>query len=258
MKRWIVPLFAISAVSFAWSQDKPAASEPAKPAGGAAGQMTDPVEILKAADAAAKAVDTVRYRCHARLDGAARGSLSAEGDVILSGGSEQGFKQFRMELGVKGPADSAVRQVTLGCDGENYWLLDAVEKKVHADVDPGVMGRSAQFVPHAGMLEFVHPTPFKDEINAKKSELLGVKKVGEVECYEVSVDYGQGDQKAVWCFSTKDLLPRAVKRTFPGQDGKLITNEITLEKLEVAPKLDDKTFAVPSPEGYEKTDQPAP
>jgi outer membrane lipoprotein-sorting protein len=257
MKRWIVPLLTVSAVSLAWGQDKPAASAPSKSAG-ASGPMTDPVEILKAADAAAKAVDSVRYRCQARLEGAARGNLSAEGEVILSGGSEQGFKRFRMELGVKGPADSAVRQVTLGSDGETYWLLDAVEKRVHADIDPGVMGRSAQFVQLAGMLEFVHPTPFKDEINAKKSELLGVKKVGEVECYEVSVDYGQGDQKADWCFSTKDLLPRAVKRTFPGQDGKLITNEITLEKLEVAPKVEDKAFAVPAPEGYEKTDKPAP
>ena len=111
------------------------------------------------------------------------------------------------------------------------------------------------------MIEFVHATPFNDEINGRSQELKGSVKIGDEDCYEIHVVYAADRApQATWAFSKKDFLPRRRIDAFPaalagGQAGTTIK---TITNLVVEPKLDEDAFKLKLPEGYTKTDDFAP
>ena len=85
--------------------------------------------------------------------------------------------------------------------------------------------------------------------------------MGDEECIEVLIEYKQAPQKAVWFFSTKDGLPRRVDRFIPGgrePDAKGTWTQLHVTKLEPGAKIDAEVFKLKVPEGFEKTDDPAP
>ena len=108
------------------------------------------------------------------------------------------------------------------------------------------------------MLEFVHPTPFSDEINADKKELTGSKKIGGEDCYEVHVVYAGGRAEAIWHFSKTDFLPRARHDIFTTPAGEKGGQQRILTDLVVDPKFDKDAFKLTLPKGYTKTDDFAP
>lgn len=249
MKRRVMMTLAASAMMVAgvWAQDKPA------------GDMTDPVEILKKVDAAAKAVKAAKYKATYKGTGAAASQRpEVEGTVLMTGWANNFTQKFYIEAKVKRPESSDVKNVAVGCDGDEYYVIDHQSKKVYADIDRMVIGRTGQ--PAIGLLtaEFLHPTPFSDEINAKKQELKGSEKVGDEDCYVVYVDYGNNVLESVWHFSKKDFLPRGRKNTFKLPDGSEGGDERVITDLVVDPKLDDEAFKLKVPEGYTKIDDFAP
>lgn len=220
--------------------------------------LTDPVEILKKADAACKAVDYVQYTASVKGEGAFGSSPKASGTIVLKGWNNGRAAQSRIEAKIERPDSSDVREVTVGSDGKTYFLIDAKEKKVYEDIDPAVIGSSGRGVGLLAMGEYVHPEPFSDEIKGTKQELKGSTKVGDEDCYEIHVTYTEGGQEATWYFSKKDFLPRRVDRFRQTPTGEKGSSQLIVTKLTVDPKLDKDPFKLVVPEGFTKIDDFAP
>jgi outer membrane lipoprotein-sorting protein len=252
MRRSLCILLALGIAASAAGQDKPD-----KPEGKQPGELTDVKEILKKADAETRRVQSARYKFE--FAPSAAGSPTITGTVILASGSAAGLKVFHMDLKMRQPTSMEPRQVTLGSDGETTYAIDHAKRIVYADIDSAVLGSFTPLLRQAAMLEYVHPTPFSDEIHAEKAELRGKSRINEEECHEVYVKYKDAPAEAVWYFSVKDFLPRCVHRigTPPGGGERLQTRLVILS-LEPDPKLDPDTFKLKVPEGYTRTDEPAP
>ncbi len=223
------------------------------------GDLTDPIEILKKVDAAAKAVKAVKYKATITGTGAAASRMPpVEGTVIMSGWANGAVKQFRCDAEVKRPGSSEVAEITAGSDGEDFYVVDHKAKKAYVDLDPEVIGTTGRPALLLRMLEFLHPTPFSDEINADKKELTGSKRIGGEDCYEVHVVYAAGRAEAIWHFSKRDFLPRARHDLYTTPAGEKGGQQRILTDLVVDPKFDKDAFKLTVPKGYTKTDDFAP
>lgn len=225
-------------------------------------QKKDPVEILKKADAATKAVQNVGYKATLSATGpAAARSPSGHGSVLLSQpeNPDGALGKYKIEARMQMPNSSEVREITIGGDGEDFFLIDSANKIAYQDMDPAVIGRAGQMALALVMREYSHPTPFSDEINADKAELEAITKIGDVDCYQIRVIYAGGRGEAVWYFSTKDFLPRRLDRIFkqPGNDEGSST-QLVLTELTVDPKLAGDAFKLALPEGFTLSDDFAP
>lgn len=221
--------------------------------------LTDPVEILKRADAATKTVNAVSYSTTVTLTGAAKGTRpDFQGQAFLSGWGGGAPTHFRYEVRQQDPGEAGSKTFTAGSDGENYYLIDHKSKTAYVDIDPQVMGSAGRTLRAFGMLEFVHPTPFSDEINGKTQKLEGVENIGNEPCYKIHVEYASGNLFANWYFSTKDFLPRGVERLFETPDGKSAGRMMTLTKLKTIKTPSAELSAFKLPEGYTQTDDFAP
>jgi len=221
--------------------------------------LSDPVEILKKADAACKAVEYIQYTASVKGDGAAEKFVpNASGTVVLKGRKKDVPAQNRFEAKVQRPGSSDVSEITVGSDGKTYYLIDAKEKKVYEDIDPQVVGNSGRGVRGLTMAEYLHPEPFSDEIKGTKQELKGSTKIGDEDCYQIHVTYTEGGQEADWYFSKKDFLPRRVDRFFSAPTGEKGSSQLIVTKLTVDPKIDKDPFKLIVPEGFTKIDDFAP
>jgi outer membrane lipoprotein-sorting protein len=222
-------------------------------------ELTDPVEILKKADAACKAVNAAQYKATYKSTGpAAMQRPEVEGTALITGWANNAPEKYRIEAKIKQPNSTEVRNIVIGSDGQEYYLIDHDNKKVYADIDRMVIGRTGAPAIALVTPEFLHPTPFTDEINAEKQELRGSKTIGGEDCYEVYVKYTGGQLQSVWCFSKKDFLPRARQNTFKAQDGSDASAQGVLTDLVPDPKLSPDAFKLKVPEGYTKVDDFAP
>jgi hypothetical protein len=224
------------------------------------GELTDPVAILKKVDAAAKAVKAVKYDVVVTATGAAKervGKLTAT--IIAAGVTPTGPEKFVVEAKAAMPGSKETRKLSGGNDGDKFYVVDHAAKKAYEDFEPAVMGSAARIIMGGMMLEYLHPTPFSDEINGKSQKLTGSKEIGGVECYEIHVVYAaEQAPEATWYFSKKDFLPRCRIDAYTFPDGQKGTVEKTVTKLVVDPKLDEDTFKLKLPKGYTKTDDFAP
>ena len=149
-------------------------------------------------------------------------------------------------------------EFTGGSDGETFFLIDHIGKKAYQDFDPAVMGSGGNALFGVTMAEFVHPTPFSDEINADVAELQGTEEVAGVECHKIHVVYSGGRGASTWYFGTEDLMPRRRVRHFNVPQMGEGTVEITLTELTVDPEVAPEKFQLQLPEGYEQVDDFAP
>jgi len=101
------------------------------------------------------------------------------------------------------------------------------------------------------MIEYNHPTPFSDELNAASLKLEGSKEVGGVDCHVVHVVYAGAIAEARWYFGKKDFLPHRVER---------INGGFALELHNVNPKAELKAaeFTLKAPEGFESKEYVRP
>ncbi len=221
--------------------------------------LSDPIEILKKVDAATKAVKSVKYKITFRGTGAAESRApNVEGTVFMSGWSDGTPKNFRFEAKIRRPESSEVVQITVGSDGEDFYFVDHKAKKAYVDIDPEVMGTTGRPAMMLRVAEFLHPSPFSDEINAEAQELKGSKTIGGEDCYEVLVSYGGRGREAIWHFSKKDFLPRARLDLFPTPSGEKGGQQRTITDLVVDPQVDKDSFRFRLPKGYTRTDDFAP
>ncbi|MCP4245521.1 MAG: DUF2092 domain-containing protein [bacterium] len=235
------------------------APEPAEKKPAPDGKSPEAVVILKKVDAAAKAVKAARYKASTKPEGAAVQFFpAAEGTVIHVGWTGSLPEKFHIQLESKTAQSEETRRVTCGGDGETFFLIDHQAKKAYEDMDPAVLGSASRMVRSFGMVEFVHPTPFSDELNAEKAVLLGTEKIDGQECDKVRVVYVGGQQESTWFFSQKDHLPRRRIQHFRTPQGQAGTLTVDVTNLETDPKLDADTFKFKKPDGFELVDDFAP
>ena len=217
------------------------------------------LEILKKVDAKAKAVKAVKYKATFKGTGAAESrSPSVEGTAIFTGLSGNSPEKYRIDATIKRSGSSDIQKVTVIANGEEFALIDHTAKKAYVDIDPAVLGRAGGSARVIIVVEFVHATPFTDELKGDKQEITGSKKIGGVDCYEIDVTYAGGRGRSVWHFSKKDFLPRGRNAMFTTPDGKAGGRQYFITDLEIDPKLDKDTFKIKVPDGYETVDDFAP
>ncbi|MCO6436265.1 MAG: hypothetical protein J5J06_04170 [Phycisphaerae bacterium] len=244
----------------AFAQDAPEEKAPPKVQRDEA-KHQEAVELLKKVDAAAKAVETCRYDSTWKPTGfLAERMGSASGRVLLGAKVESagGAHKMKVTTKIQRTPSAEVAEYTTGFDGDEFYLIDPTSQKVHADIDPGVVGTDGQNARAIVMQEFAHPTPFSDEINSDSAEILRKEMFDGQECSVVHVVYAGGRGEAVWWFSNKDYLPRQREQLFKNPDGERGSWVLTITNLEIAPEWQDKAFALVVPEGYKKTDEFAP
>jgi len=212
------------------------------------------MEVLRRADEAARAVHAVRYEARRFGTGeAARRFLQVEGTVMIAGAFERHFDTARFEALLKFPGSDLVHRATYAADGDSYCLIDHDEKIYYHNSDPRVTGHMGRFVQFMGMREFIHPTPFQDELNGVSAELVGRESVCGEPCYVVDVLYAGQKQRAIWYFSIKDFLPRRVERILNPSEREKGGPVIEIAGLEVDPAVDAETFRIDVPEDYRQS-----
>ena len=222
--------------------------------------LTDPVEILKKADAASKAVTAAKYDVVVEGGGAAEELVPrSKATVIATGVTSGGPEKYLVDTKLIPPGSTDPVHITGGGDGDKYFLIRHAEKIAHEDIDQAVLGSYARAIVGCITLEFFVPEPFTQEINGKSHKLAGSKVIGGEDCYEINLVYAvEGAQETTWFISKKDFLPRGRLDRFVLRDGRKGEVRRTMTNLDVGPKLDDDTFKLKLPEGYTKTDDFAP
>lgn len=261
MRNLSVLLFGCCLISVAAAQDAGAKKDKGAKADKAKStELTDPTEILKKADEACKAVKSVKYTASTKTTGADAARIpTVDGTVILSGMKNGRPEKWRYDLKAKQAGSEETTHIVAGSDGNEFYVIDADKKTAYVDIDPAVLGGAGRFVQGITMLEYVHDTPFTDEINGEKKELKGTTKVGDEDCYEIYVKYAGQGQEANWFFSKKDFLPRRADRKFSAQGGgEANVRQLTVTSLTVDPKFDKDPFKFELPEGYTKSENFAP
>jgi outer membrane protein assembly factor BamB len=216
-------------------------------------KLTDPAEILRFADAAARAIEAATYDIELIGTGALEPLV---GEIKLTT-TMQGYAEglpahFLVEGSVKPAGAEQVFTVHAGSDGNSFYAVDPATKTVHADLESSVLGPARQAVFAALLNQLLAPAPFGQQLRVTGQELIGSKQVGDVDCFEVKVS-----DTEIWYIAKHDLLPRGNQEfyEFDGQKGSVIK---LISKLEANPKLAADQFEIKVPEGYSKTDQPLP
>ena len=222
--------------------------------------LTDPVAILKKADAAAKAVKAVKYDVVVEGTGAAEQYVGkTKATIILSGATPSGPEKYLIDARVIAPGSTDASHITGGSDSDVFFVVRHAQKMAYEDIDPAVMGSSRRGLMGGIMFEFVAAEPFGDEINGKSQKLAGSKTIGGVDCYEIHVVYAvERAPEAIWYFSKKDFLPRGRIDKYKLGDDREGTVRKMVSNLVVNPKLDKDVFKLKLPKGYTKTDDFAP
>jgi len=228
------------------------------------GDLTDGREILKKADEAVKKIKLVEYRADYQGTAWVQQFVPAvTGTVVLGKQSKWEIPQFRCEIKLQKYGSEEVQELTAGCDGDVYFLIDPKTKTAHEDMDEAVLGTQSRDIQRALMREFSIPKPFgailePEEGDPPAIELKGTAKVGDQECYEVVIKpTGPQAPELHWFISKKDLLPRKIVRIYD-REGEKGTTELAVHDLKVDPKLDRNPFKLVPPPGFKKTDEFAP
>ncbi len=223
-------------------------------------ELTDPIEILKKADAAAKAVKAVKYKVDFDTTGMMVSLMPKMTVSVVASGFAQGApKKFTAEAEVTVPGATEPMRISCGTDYDTFYVVHHPTRKAYEDIDPAVLGATGRLLRNAMMIEFLHDRPFDDEINAKSKELKGSKIVGGVDCYEIHVVYGaERAPEVTWYFSKEDFLPRGRVDHYPPRRGETGTFQRTITDLVVDPKFEKDAFKLKLPKGYTKTDDFAP
>jgi hypothetical protein len=209
------------------------------------------LDVLNKADAAHKALAAVKYSIRFEATGPGGAPPKVDADVLLKGWGASGLpKRFRVDAVVH---LATPVKLTIGCDGERFYVIDHGRKKVHVGADPRVFGTARDIQRAVTLAEFVHPEPYADELSSAASQdLRAGGRIGGEECYQVGVKYAGGSRSSVWWFSRTSFLARAVHRTRAAAGGEEVARQ-TLSSLDVSP-VPDSAFALVVPPGYLTTE----
>jgi hypothetical protein len=271
--RTCVCALVLALAGAAWAQEHRDPESDAKPSappeksdgaaseakGEAGARLTDPIEILKRADAAARKVRRASYRAEFKaLGGLENVYYSARGTVILAGASGQGIDRFRIDATVIPVGDPHGFDLTIGHDGRVHYVIDQTNKIVYSGSERASMGWSRSVLDNLGMKEFVVSGPFDAEMQAEKAELRGIVKVNDQDCYEVHLRFKDVPVEFGWFFSTQDFLPLRKEQYYTSADGQTGSLQLTISELTPIRKFEQDPFKLIVPEGFKQSDKPAP
>jgi outer membrane lipoprotein-sorting protein len=222
-------------------------------------ELTDPMEILQKADQALKAAQSVSYQGLFRgTNWMVERAPKVSGSVIVSGKGVGRPPQYRVNVDVRLVSEEKYKNLTFGSDGTSHYFIDPQTKTAYVGTDPewgGSRGTAAMAVvlPH-----FTHPNALYDELNMDLATLIGSTTVDGVDCYEIQLQNADVMGETIWMISKKDFLPRTRRIVMINGKFQEATLEWVFTELKIDPKFDKDPFKLHPPEGYKKTDQPAP
>lgn len=238
-----VPIMAI-ALTLAAAAQRAAAQPASAPA-------MDVRALLRDVDAATRAVQTVSYTSETFGVGPVAGTTRrVRARVLVRKLPDEIFPQVRAEI--DGPLGRRARPGAtslLVCDGKRVTHVFHDDKLFESGSLPEAGTLLDAFIERLFMREFVHPTPFSDEIEAEVVEYEGVRPAGGVDCHVVRVVYDTGGGVGRWYFGVEDKLPRRVDRLFSGA-GVASGRALELFDLRVGVACRDDDFVAVTPEGY--------
>ena len=133
MRRIFCLLCCISMFGLAIAQEAEGAKDGARAPGA--------LEILEKADAAIKAVHSVRYDAAVEATGSAMAfTAPATGTQVQVGWNGRGAEKFFTEVKTTKPDSEETTELTAGGNGEMFFVIDHGTKKAYQDMDPGVHG----------------------------------------------------------------------------------------------------------------------
>ena len=218
------------------------------------------IKILK------KCADALKEVKYAEYDANYKGTSWAKAyvpDVVGAGKigvpSELKVERFQCKAKVTPIGSEETVDITAGCDGNTYYVIDASTEKVYADIDPAVMGSKKRDPRVILLQDFVSDNPLENELKQTQIQLGEPEKVGEELCYQVKVKMTDSQAaETIICVSQKDYLPRRIVRVYLNRQGEKGTTEMELSNLVVGSKCDPKKFKLEVPKGFTKTDDFAP
>ena len=222
-------------------------------------------KLLKKSKSALAKVKVVSYR------GAFKGTGWVEtlvpqvnGSVLMGHPSKWDEPRYRAQVTFTTSGSTDPIEMTAGCNGDEYFLVDTKTKKVHVDMDSAVLGSGARNVQRVLFDALVSDEPFGDDLDAKTIEMRGTEDVGGVECHRVFVE-GKGvpgDPMIEWLIGTKDSIPRGLRRIYnhrkDPENGEKGITELLIANLKVNPRTGKNPFDPTIPEGFTQTDEFAP
>ena len=224
------------------------------------GAKQDPKAIVQEAQEALKKVSLVRYRAEIQGKGwVAKRVPRINATVIVGARSQHDIDQFRCDVQIKEDGSEEMMRLTAACDGDIYCLIDPSTKTVYQDMDPAVLGKHGRNTQRPVLGAFAEPDPLAELLESGELSYKGTTDVVGEPCHEISIP-GKFPKETLWAFSTKDSLPRRVRRIYPDRDGGPEDGEtvMTLTNVEVNPKIQGNPFKLTVPKGFTKTDEFAP
>lgn len=229
-----------------------------------AAEEPDTLAILEKADAATRAVKACRYDAEFEGGGSLAKRVPHITGRISCRDARQGFFAKLMEkdrpakpsirarvtISMKPMGTEKVRHLDVAFDDNTVTFIDEDEKYWMKQSGPQA-GSLMDAADQLYMIEFMHPTPFSDEIHATERKYEGVKEINGVPCDVIYVKYRQPGLEARWFFSREDSLPRRVER-ISSRAGVENARILTLSNLDVSPEMTFKEFQPGVPDGFER------
>ena len=223
-------------------------AEPEETAGGSTtGETARAMEILRKTEAALKQVNLVRYQAQYEGTGWVKQYVAdVEGSAMLGEPSHYDIARFRCEVKLAPPKSDETLELTAGCDGDLFFLIDPKAKMVYADIDQAVLGAQSRNVQRVLLQDFVAKEPLADDLKAEKMVLKESVKVGDEPCHQVEVTRSE-TRKVVWFVSKDDWLPRRVDRLYINPEGEEGATRLVLTKLVAEPTFRAAPFQLTVP-----------
>lgn len=207
----------------------------------AAGEQTDPREILHQAAAAAKALKALSYQAQSYAEGFLRQQVPKLSGRLRARRAPGRVPSFVLEAQGSKPATGQriVRQYV--CDGKRLLSIDRERQlALEGDAPQKPAGLARQLGIAAGLWlgQLWLPEPFRDALRDDSLRYEGRESVGGRVCRVVSAGVPGAAGRTRWFLDEQDHLPRRVERV--EQSG---TRVLVISALNTAPELAPGTFS---------------
>ncbi len=217
----------------------------------ALGDEPDLKEIISKADRTTKAVKEASYKVKVWAEGELKiPQPRIEATVKAKEGLHGQLPLVWIDGLVTLPGSDVKHSFHLILNDKQVAAIDKKEKVCTIGDLPEAIDMISEPLKAVVVREFLHPTPFSDELNADSWDYEGKKIVAGTECHVIYVVYAGGAETR-WYFGVDDFLPHRVDRIFKSSKGKL-ARVLELSELDVSPKFDQTTFAIHVPEGFQQ------
>ena len=220
------------------------------------------LEILKKASAAAEGLTAISFEATVYGEGELADRFpTIAGNVVAARGTGGQGHRISIEGSALPPDAIQASPFSFVSDGENVYSLDG-QMKTFTSGRPNKTGIrvSNRLLPP----RYLEVEPFKDVIESRTAQYEGQKTVEGVACSVIGVTFkGSWNQVSRLYLGKDDFLLRRMERavsipTGPGRPPKTGTIVFAATSLNTKPKLDNVSFKLECPEGFEKKEFASP